>query len=115
MKRFTTAAVAAVTAISLSTSAAFAQSSDENNSGDISPGHETSAEAVDSSIENSSDDIKLSTAENWVDVFGSSYENDIEQKWAIGSSADLIIAALLAGGAAAVVNGAVPGLQLPNF
>ena len=78
--------------------------------------NETSADIVDSSVENSSDDVQQSSAETWVDIFGSSYENDTEEEWAAGSSADLIIALLLAGGAAAaVVNGAVPGVQLPNF
>ncbi|MDO5506857.1 MAG: hypothetical protein Q4F64_00780 [Corynebacterium casei] len=116
MKRFATAAVAAVTAISLSTTAAVAQSSDDDNTGDVSPGHEQSAELVGSTVENSSEDVQQSSGETWLDIFGSSYENDADQEWATGSSADLIIAALLAiGGAAAVMNGAVPGLQLPNF
>ena len=118
MKRFATAAIAAVTAISLSTTAAVAQSSDDdNNSGDVSPGHETSADIVDSSTDNSSVDVKESSNETWFDVFESSYENDADQEWALGSSADLIIGALLALGGAAFVmnNGSIPGLQLPGF
>ena len=117
MKRFATAAVAAVTAISLSTTAAVAQSSDDDNTGDVSPGHEQSAELVGSTVENSSDDVKESSNETWFDVFESSYENDVDQEWALGSSADLIIGALLALGGAAFVmnNGSIPGLQLPGF
>lgn len=118
MKRFATAAVAAVTAISLSTTAAVAQSSEDDGAaaGDVSPGHDTSVDAFLSSIENSSEDTQTSSVDAWNDIFGSSYENDADQEWATGSSADLIIAALLAiGGAAFVMNGQIPGLQLPNF
>ena len=150
MKRITTAALAAITALSLSTTAAFAEANEDDSSSEItsssntendsdedssslpgsseeedngeggntyatevSPGHEFSSETVEGSADSSSEENQDSLADLQESIFGSSYENDAEQDWALGSSADALIGILLAIGAAfAAVSGLIPGLSI---
>lgn len=118
MKRFTAAAVAAATAISLSTSAAFAaeDASSQQNSGSSSNNFVSAPH--DGSTEASSESSRKDDWKTWDGFYGSSYKNDIANKYPAGTTADILwgvgiaAVALLGAGAFAFVNGMVPGLNL---
>lgn len=117
MKRFAAGVVAAATALSLSTGVASAAQPGESTVDGIvkefvSAPHWGSAKG-------SSDSLKdENSSKAWGDVYKSSYENDKEQGYKIGTTADIlwgvgIAAAVLGAAYAAVQNGLIPGVSLP--
>lgn len=130
MKRFATAAVAAVTALSLFTAPATADDFDfgdlatvidagtaaENG---ISEPHKGSLElSSKASSENTDPERAASAVETYLDVYGSAIENDADKDYKFGTTADIlwgvgIAAALIGGVVAALQAGMIPGIALP--
>lgn len=134
MKRFSTAAVATIAAITLSTTSAHAfddfrelstANVDETDNvlssknpdearGDNTAGHKTSHQMYQSSYGQSSADGQESSDDTWGGIFGSSYDFDEDREWDTGPSADVLIAGLIAFGIAAF-NGFIPGIEVPSI
>lgn len=117
MKRFAAGVVAAATALSLSTGVASAAQPGESTVDGIvkefvSAPHWGSIKGSSDSLE----DEKSSKA--WNNFYQSSYDNDLEQEYKLGTTADIlwgvgIAAAVLGAAYTAVQNGLVPGVSLP--
>ncbi|WP_313547970.1 hypothetical protein [Corynebacterium sp.] len=141
MKRFTTAAVAAITALSLSSTTALAardtdklsstdpedrndsliaavsdSSIDPQNEDDHSRPHWNSNAAALSSYTDGETEAEPSeiSSEAWDGFFGSSYDADESLGWAHGFTADVLAAGLIALGIAAF-NGFIPGIEAPSI
>lgn len=134
MKRFSTAAVVTIAAITLSTTSAHAiddfrelsaANVDESDNvlssknpdearGENTTGHKTSHQMYQSSFGQISTDSQESSDATWDGIFGSSYDFDEDREWDTGSSADILIAGLIAVGIAAF-NGFIPGIEAPSI
>ncbi|MCQ9332042.1 hypothetical protein NQ023_10350 [Corynebacterium phoceense] len=125
MKRFAAGAVAVATALSLSTGVASAGTTKDidtlvNIGAALGAGIKNGvSEPHDGSADASSESLKdEGSARAWVDFYGSSYKNDADNDYKLGTTADIlwgvgIAAAVLAAGAAAVNAGVIPGVSLP--
>lgn len=131
MKRFAAGAVAVATALSLSTGVASAANTDEESAltvlgaaiyggvKGVSEPHSGSAQtSSDAMKDSSSKSQQTASSKTHVDFYESSWNNDANNKYKLGTTADIlwgfgIAAAVLAAGAAAVNAGVIPGVSLP--
>lgn len=130
MKRFATAAVAAVTAMSLFTAPAMANDYDLDDlvnaigvvgaaTNGVSEPHKGSME-LSSKVASSEGDKEraASLGEAYLDIYGSGAKNDAKNGYKLGTTADIlwglgIVAALIGGAVAAIQAGMIPGVALP--
>ena len=131
MKRFAAGVVAAATALSLSTGVASAQTEGDledlgtligagiiagvNGTSEL---HEGSAKTSSDAMKGMDSDAARGSAKAHVDFNKSSWENDAENGYALGTTADIlwgvgIAAAVLGAAYTAVQNGLIPGVSLP--
>ncbi|KXI15255.1 hypothetical protein HMPREF3227_02550 [Corynebacterium sp. CMW7794] len=130
MKRFAAGAVAVATALSLSTGVASAANTDEESAlvglaagiygavNGVSEPASGSAETSSDAMDSSSKSEKAASSKAYIDFYQSSWDNDANNKYKLGTTADIlwgfgIAAAVLAAGAAAVNAGVIPGVSLP--
>ena len=131
MKRFAAGVVAAATALSLSTGVASAQTQgDWEDAGTligagfvaaangISDPHQESSKTSSDAIDDMDSDAARGSTKAHAKFYKSSWKNDAENDYALGTTADIIwgvgIAAAVLGAAyTAVQNGLIPGVSLP--
>ncbi|MDK6808083.1 hypothetical protein HMPREF2822_02075 [Corynebacterium sp. HMSC062E11] len=129
MKRFAAGVVAAATALSLSTGVASAATNSDDvqvATGVLDLLGAAAANGVSDPHEGSSDisskaqggEWSTNSSKDWFKFYGSSYDNDLKQGYAAGTTADIlwgvgIAAAVLGAAYTAVQNGLIPGASLP--